>query len=320
VSAPEPHRVPMRIWKETGIDVLTVLAAFWVNFAYRAYLAETGTLTIFLVAVALFAIMALLGAVFSQSFMRRTIVMLVASFALVSFFNDTISILLGAASLIFLFLLAGEVAAQREVENGLKIKFFSVAKAYLRKLITAIVLLVVIFLPKFDPVTQEPLISSRFFDGVFDASITIAGGLYPEIKFGESLQHFLESDATLKVANNPDFAELTPSQQKLVISESVRNAIVELQKSLGKTVDPTQPLRNFIFDFTKKTMGDFVAKTKQWVVITWVVALFFTFRGIGIIFYWMVACFAFLVYQLLLAFKFAKIIYESKQHESIDLT
>jgi len=54
-------------------------------------------------------------------------------------------------------------------------------------------------------------------------------------------------------------------------------------------------------------------------VIAWVILLFLIFRSVGTILYWIVASVAFMLYHLLLAFKFAKVGYEARQHESIEL-
>jgi len=114
------------------------------------------------------------------------------------------------------------------------------------------VLLVVIFLPKFDPVTKEPLFSDRLFKWRFDSSLALASRVYPEVKFESSIQDFLESDATLKIASDPRFQELTLLQQKLVVGEAVRTSIEDWQKYLGKVIAPAQPLKDFIFDIMKK--------------------------------------------------------------------
>jgi len=111
------------VWKEVCIDVLTVLSALWVSFAYRGYLAETVGLTHLLFAMSVFAIFGLLGTIFVRSFVRRTVLALVSSFALVSFFQEALSLLVGSAALVFLLLLIGEMAAYKEIENGLRLKF-----------------------------------------------------------------------------------------------------------------------------------------------------------------------------------------------------
>lgn len=320
VPSRESPGIPVKVWKEVGFDIFTVLCALWFSFAYREYLLDTGGLTHFFVATGFFLMSALLGAIFVKNFTHRFVLAFAVSFALVSFLEGSAQIHIAGALAAFLFILAGEFTARKELENASHVKFFSVARGYLKKLTTALVLVIVIFLPKFDSATGTPIVTERFFGGVFDASIKVAAGLYPEVKFDESLEDFLRTDAELKIQSDPRFRDLLPKERMLVIGEAVRASIADWQKFVGKAIDPSRPLKDFIFELIAKGMNDLATKTKEWIAIAWVVALFMAFRGIGTIYYLFIALVSFGVYHLLIAAKFAKISFIQRPHETVELT
>jgi len=320
IPARESRAIPLRAWKEVGFDFLTILTALWVSFAYRGYLLGTTGLTQFFIATGLFSMCALLGAIFTKNFTHRFVLSLAASFALVSFLPGDAKTHIAGALASFSFFLAGEFTARKELENASHVKFFAVARGYLKKLTTALVLIVIIFLPKFDAETGTPILTERFFGGVFDASIKVASGLYPEVKFDDSLEDFLRTDVELKIQNDIRFRDLLPNERLLVVGEAVRTSIADWQQFVGKAIDPSRPLKDFIFELISKGMNDLALKAKEWIAIAWVVALFMAFRGIGTIFYFLIAFISFGVYQFLIAFKFAKISFIQRPHETIELT
>jgi hypothetical protein len=229
---------------------------------------------------------------------------------------DNKILLLTAGSLV-VFNLWGDIIGHSELDNCLEIRFFKTATPALQKLTTAISLsLLVLYLPQING--SNLFVSQQTFQSFYDWVADSVNSFYPEINFSSSFGSFAQSLVKSELQNNKDFKNLPPGEQGSVIQQSVNKVADSFSKTLGTPVSSDEPLSQVFYNFIVKTMGDLRERFQSWFLVGWLLVVFLIIRGLGTIFYWIIALLSFVVYQLLMAFGFIHILGESRTHEIIE--
>lgn len=305
-------------YKPFVFDVLTVASALFLSYTYRQYLNDKSWVAILLAALVIFAIFSALQVFLTKNLKRRFFVIFLEAVALFGFFYDyNIRLLAVGAGTALGFIFWGEFLGHSELENGLEIKFFKVVKPVLGKTITAVALMfVVIYMPRWS--RGETLISKSNFEGVFDWTAGLANNFYPEVDFSSSFGKLSESLARLELQGNAAFKNLPTTNKELAVKKAAEQVMSNLGKNLGLTVSQEESVSGVFYKFVVKFLNEWRNRLSDWFIIGWAFGVFLIIRGLGTIFYWIVAILSLICYQILLSTGFMHIMGETRTHEVVE--
>lgn len=305
-------------YRQIVFDVLTVISAALFGYVYRQYLVGQASFQLLLWVIVGFSVFTVLQTFLAKEMGRRFFILLLEIGALLAFFYDFDLKFLGAAAGIMLvFSLWGDILGRRELENSLQIRFFRTAKPILKKLTTALaLLLIVLYLPQWH--RSSVFVPEETFQGFFDWAANLTSNFYPNISFNSSFGALTEDLAAAKLAGDPLFRELQPSTRASVLKETADQVAASLSESLGIDILAEDSVSGVFYDFIVKLLEGWRDRFQDVFLFGWVAMVFFILRGFGIIFYWVVGFLAFIVYQILLASGFMRITGETRTHEIIE--
>lgn len=295
-----------------------MFSALAAGYAYSIYLNSALSLPALLAALGVFSVFATLQIFFTKELGRRFLVVILETIAFLAPFYEYDFRLLGAAAVtILIFYFWGTVSARKELENGLKIKFFRASRALLGKLVTALTLaLVILYLQNWDQ--KDLFVSEKTFQSFFAWSADFSGKLYPELTLNSSFDKFAESVTKTQLREDPAFQALTPAAQKTALEQAARQASKGFAEKLGVVVLPDESLGSVVYDVILNTLGGWRDKFQGIFTALWIIAVFLILKGIGSIFSFLVGLVSFLIYQILLASDFAHVAGEAVTKEVIE--
>lgn len=316
VNPEAPARQPY-VYKPFIFDALTVGAAYAAGWAYGQYLGGNIQAAALLGVFGFFAALSALQVFFTKGLGRRFLILVLETAAILfSFYRYDLKFLGAAAGVMLLFRFWGEIRGHTELENGLEIKFFKVAKPALQKLTTALfATLVILYLPQLNQ--ENVFLSKSNFQVFFDWAAGAAKNFYPEINFNSSFSKLAEDLARFELQGNSNFKSLPPPSQESLIQQTAIQVREGLEKNIGKKLLPNEPVSEVLYEFIVEMLARSKNQFPSWFLAIWAIAIFTTIRGFGFIFYWLVGITAFVLYQILLSFGFIHIIGESRTHEVI---
>jgi len=215
------------------------------------------------------------------------------------------------------FLLWGEVATRREMENGLEIQFFRAARGVLNKGVTALVLFgVLVFLPFWS--YDRMFLPQKAFTPIYSWAANVAHGLYPEVSLTGSFSDFVGSLAKFEAKGDFTFINLPETVQSKVL-EQVKGQIAEqMRNKIGVNIGDEQPMHQILYDFLRRIVGNWESRFGQNFLFAWAVIVFLIVRSIAFLGYLVLSILAFFLYQIFLAMDWLKIVGESRIHEKLD--
>jgi hypothetical protein len=215
-------------------------------------------------------------------------------------------------------LTAGVLYGKRELDNSLRISFMKFSGKVLMKTFTVIALAgAIAYGWNFK---TEDIFSGKFIDGVISLSSPIvnyyAPGFTPEMKFSDLLE--ISARRIVTGEKSAEFALMPEALKKQLISQAIQDAQKTVESTFGVRVNLDASFReNVRTVITEKLKGPLEVIPDKYVAIAAMVIVFAFLRGALWLLGWLAAAISFLVYQLLLAVKFAKVYLEPKSKEVI---
>jgi hypothetical protein len=313
-------RAPIQpdFYKSLIFDLLGVLSALGMGYAYSRYLVGQVGLGVLFLVLTVFAAISVLQMFLTKRLSRRFFVLILEAMAMSVFFSSYgLWVLLLAVVSIVLFILWGDALSHSELENRLGIQFFKVARPTLQKMTTAITLaLVILYLPQLSQ--TRTIISVESFKSFFDDINGAVNNFYPEINLTSSVNDLAKSIAEQELQNAAAFSNLSPADKQIVLKQTTDQIVYNIGEQLGITVFGSETPSDLFYKFVNGTLNKWRDVSEYWFVIGWAIAIFIILRGFGAIFYWVVGLIAFLLYQILLAAGFMHIAGETRMHEILE--
>ncbi len=309
---------PRGFYVSIALDAVSVVLAGLTGFLYANYLSYGWHWAWVFLPLAPLAVLSAFSMLLTRKLTRRLGVVALEVVAIFIFFlNLDFVFVLSAAAATYGFMAWGEVLGRQEMENSMELKFLKVIRPQLNKMITALVLMgVLLYLPQWD--AQRSFFSETSFDRLYSFSSSFAGRLYPELNFNSSMETFIRSFARLQLKDDPGFFLLLAPAQERIITESASKLMQSFGQGLNINFSPQQPLSRVFYDFLLDKLKVWEERFGSQFLFAWAVVVFFLLRGVGTLFYWLVAGLAFFLYELALALDWIHLLGESRTHETIE--
>ncbi|MEK7507767.1 MAG: hypothetical protein AAB602_01630 [Patescibacteria group bacterium] len=305
------------IYKPLILDALTIFSALWFGYAYAQFLVG-GSGRALLVSLGIFSILSTIQIFFTKAFKRRILVIVLQTICVLApFYGYAITFLAAAGGIFMFFTVWGELLAYGELENSMEIRFFKAARLSLKKLTTALVLLMIIlYLPQWNE--KRAFIPKENFSSLYAWTAGAARSFYPNIDFNSTVISFTRSFARSQLENDKNFTVLSDANKEAMIQQASNQIAANISSSLGATVSPEDAISDVFYNSILKLLANLKDRFKQSFLLIWALAVFLLIRGFGVIFYWIVMPISFILYELLLTSGFIRIVGISKTHEAID--
>jgi hypothetical protein len=307
-------------YKLTALNTFAIASAVYVSYAYRVYFEGSTSLWVVLLAVALFGVFSVLELFLNKEALRRSVVIALQIAGLLLFFLDEPRQLLTTVFFVLVFLFAwGESDGRKISRSLLSVRFMWTAKFQLKKVITALVLMGVLFyIPFFD--RKQTLIYPSQFDTGFAWGVGVAHNFYPAVKFDGSFAEFRDSFVRSELAGSPEFRALPQSEQAKVVQMKSAEFTDALAKNLGIAINPAGLSRDVFYQSLEATLKNWRKEFGSNFTAAWALTLFLIVQGFGLIFYSLIAFIAYLVYELLIALGAVHVVGETKTSEWVSFT
>ncbi len=305
-------------YKPLILDILTIISALWFGYAYMQFLGGSeGALTL-VISLGIFSIFSTLQIFFTKAFNRRMFIIILQTICiLIPFYGHSITYLAVAAGIYMFFTVWGELLAYGELENNIEIRFFKVARPYLKKLTTALVLLmIVLYLPQWDE--KRAFIPQDSFRSLYGWAAGVTKSFYPDIDFNSTFISLTRSLARVELQKNQEFKSLTEANKETMIQDISNQIATSTSKSLGIAISAEDQTSDVFYNSIVKLFASLKDRFKESFLLVWALAAFLLIRGLGVIFYWIVMLISFILYELLLTSGWIRILGVAKTHEVID--
>ena len=256
------------------------------------------------------------------------------SFIPALFPQPSLILIIGAVVWLWLSLEAAR-RGQKFLENSLTIQFWGTARVVLPRFFSAFVIFlsVLFYLNYFVWGKYNEQIGKDFIFETLRFSESIAQIWVANLSFDKPVQDGLKALAEMELRQQrtslvvrtqsgdftPDYNQLPPVEKAQVLTQVSSELQTYLEKFTGP-LNPQAPLKNAVYDFVKKYVGDFESKTEPWFGMIVTILVFFALRGLTAILSPVARFLAFVIYRFLLAVGFAYISLESRRHEFILLS
>ena len=305
-------------YKPFIFSALGVISAFAVGAAYAQFIADAGDIKLLVASLGIFAIISSLQIFLTKTFGNRiAAIVLQTVFMLLPLLAHNPAYLTATGVVVIFFILWGELLAYGELENGMEIRFFKVLHRFLRKFTTALALFMIIpYLPMWD--AERAFIPKENFQNIYAWAGNAAKNFYPEVDFNSTFIALTRGLARVELQRNPAFRDLSDSGKETIIKQTADQIEENIGKSLGIEISPEDRTSDVFYNSILKLFADLKEKFKESFLFVWGLAIFLIIRGFGTLFYWIVMCISFILYELLLTTRFIHITGISKTHEVID--
>jgi hypothetical protein len=320
VPAPDERAAPAGYYFSIMLDAISVLVAGVFGFAYRRYIAGTGSPWLVIDILLLFGVLVGTQGLLLERGARRFWIIAGQVVAMGVFFYDFDVIFLAAAAFFsFAFFAAGYWDARREMQYTTEIRFFANTRGVIGKFITGILLfMVLLYVPQLTP--QTAFISEGTFSSFFEWSANTVEQWYPGIPLAGTFGDFATALVARELKNNPEFAQLPPQSQGATVATNATAFVASFSQNLGVAIQATDTVSKVAYGFIIKTLTGWHNRFASVFLIGWSVVVFLILRSIGIIFTWIDQLFLGVVYEILLATRVAAVREEPATKETITFT
>ncbi|MBI5147963.1 MAG: hypothetical protein HZA37_02320 [Parcubacteria group bacterium] len=271
-------------------------------------------------ALALFLVFFLLQALLIKNFGRQALVVFLESAAIFAFFYALISptLLFGLTVVFGLFLWAAN-AGKKELENGMKIRFFRVGKTALSKAATALAVAIGIIYYIYAAGAGGFFLSKEAVRQSIVPVSGIIGRFIPGFTMESSVNDIIKNISSVNLENDSRFQTLPSEVRAQLIKEASSQLLKQLSDFLGVSVSGAEKIDGLLHKIAEDnfTKLDPNGKSAAFWIAAAAVAL--TFRGAAFLAVWAAEALAFLAYQFLIVSGAATIALESRSREIIVL-
>lgn len=307
--------------KVNSIGVFGVITALAFSYTFRLFSSSVSSpnFVLFLSAAALFLTALFLKAVFIKQRDRVVFFIVLESLALLSFFIfDSLIFAVSGVVLSLLFCLVACYAGMRELEYGIKVKMWRVARAVLPRGITALSFFIALGYLSLAH-TSAVLISEDTFNWIVLPGDSIVHYFYPQISLNDTFGDVAQKYVLGSLESSPIFLALSADQKIAQTNFALKDLkdLVKKRYFSGIEYKDTDRLSHVLYQsfeaFLLKISGE--QTILMWLVFG--VILFLIIRSLGMIFYFVAALFAILVYEILMASGFGFVTLETVSKETI---
>lgn len=315
---------PAGYYKSIAINTLTVLSAVFLSFCYKVYLGGSLRFGILILSILLFLILTAIETFTIASLQRRSLIIVLETIGLLSFFYDrSDGILFITGGIILLLATFGEIGSRRFISNSLEIRLYKTARMKISQTTTALaIMFVVLFLPKVnvDNINiQNIFITPKGFEAVYSWSSGLINRLYPEIDVNSTIDKLAHDIALFRLEGIEDFKTLTPKDKENSIEEASRQFIKELNNRFQTAITGENATNEVFYKLVIATLEQWKNKFGVWFLSGWLIAFFLIAKGIGYILSIFASFLTFTIMQLLLGVNFIHMAGESRMKENIKL-
>ncbi|MFA5052583.1 MAG: hypothetical protein WC565_00775 [Parcubacteria group bacterium] len=225
-------------------------------------------------------------------------------------------IILAAVSVIILT--EGIWRGKRELDNSLRVSFTKFSGKVLARAFTIIALAIAVSYGW--NFKAEDLFSERFVRGMISVSSPVIGYYAPGFTLNMSFRDFLTISARQSLAR-PDaveFALMPEGQKERLIDQKIADYETMLRDDIGLNIDLDASFEeNFRNAATDKFQDVIETIPSNYLALIATIIIFTAVRGAFWLLGWLVALLSFLIYQLILAIKFAEVYFEPKSKEVV---
>jgi len=237
-------------------------------------------------------------------------------------FNQTLVLAVIAAVII---LCSGGFSARAALDDSLKVHFFRFFNNVLRRgvlalaLFASIIFFNVFSLKPFD--VNNPLFPQAVFEASLKGASRALQGVLQGMDFSLSLREIASKTLDQQIASQPTIAEsITPALRKQLETRVMEEYQTKLEGVLGQKVNPDEKLSDSIYFSVLGKINNASQQTKLIILIICAALVFFGISAISPIIRPIIALLAFIIYEILITFKFCTVVYENKSKETIVLS
>jgi hypothetical protein len=304
-------------WKSIGLDIFSVCAAGLFGYSYYAYLTRALSIWLLLITLMLFAVASAMQVFLAPKNLRRFFVILLESAALIaSFWQDDIKILIITGAIMISALSWGYFSGRVRIQNSVEIPFFSATSNALSKFTTGVLLfMILIYVPQLNG--NALLVSQQNFSTFFDWVAGAIHGFYPDLQLDGTFGNFAQSFSKMELQNNPNFQNLTASQQDAAVQQASDQFIAGFAQNSPSAIAASTPTSDAFYNVVNGLLSGWQNQYSGWFDVGWVTVLFFALRTLGVVFVWAGQFLSLIVYELLLAMGFMKVTEEIHSKEAV---
>jgi hypothetical protein len=309
---------PPGFYKSIILDVVGIISAFFVGYAYFDFLQGEWSIVAPLSMFFLFTVVLTLETLIGKSMWRRVGILLVEVAAmLVPFYAFDVRILGVSIGIAFVLLFAGHLEGHGELTHGTTIRFFRSTHGIVAKSVTASILVAIIL---YLPAASAGLvfIGESGFKDFFDWTASLVANYYPAISFTGSFDDFAKSVAREEFTDNTNFRLMSSDDQNAVLSAAAIQIEQNLSKSLNVNPAPTTLTSDVAYNAIKNLLQEWRSRFSVWFTVAWGIVLFLTLRSIGVVAVWIGQILSMIVYELLLAADIVRIKEEPQTKEVVE--
>ncbi len=243
-------------------------------------------------------------------------------------------VLVLGASLAFVLYFAAARRGRKVLENSIKTNFFETSKSFLAKVLTGFLLMasVVLYLNYFEWGNFTPEMGRRLVAETLAVSEPVVKVVFPGVSFDVTIRDLLRNLAAEQLRNTrfqvpgvsasspeTDFRALPEREQGKLIDQ----AVIQLENVMADrfgSFNPNEKVSDFAYGLVSKYFAS-SASASPWILPAIAIFIFFfASKGILVLFHWLFALLAFLVFKLLILVNFAYYNLETRSREFILLS
>ncbi len=298
----------------------SVLSALALGYAYYAHLASNSSLWFSFAAFLLFAALSSLQVLLQKKTKRRALVVAGETLAFGVWFAYVDPRLLAPAlAAMFVLLLWGYVRSRSEFAYTTEIRFFRATRHAVGKAATAVLVAMILFyLAVMGTGTGSLFVSETAFQPVYDWAAGAINNFYPGVFLGGSFNTFAQSVVQQDLQNNPDYQKLKPAQQASTTASATNDFTRSFAARLGVPITSSTMAADVFYGSIVATLQGARDKMQAWLFLGWAIVVFLILRSIGIVVVWIAQIVALILYEILLASGFMKIVEHQDVKEEIE--
>lgn len=299
-----------------------IVFAFGFSWFFRSFLlsGEWGRL----IAGSLFALGFLVVFTLQTFFIRSNahfaIAFFLQSFALIASFLAFATPIILLFFAVFLLLLSASYGGRKILDNTLKIDFWNISKLIVPKGIIALTLLASVFIPLHLQAHRDELpLSLATFDKMLASSNVFIKRFYQDFDSSQSVEQFARSATERQLATMPQAKNLGPRERELLIENAMQDFYDQLLGYTGTSIDPQKPISVVAYGVLQEKFSGLGNEAKLWMYVILGSIVFVSIASIMMPIRILVALFALIAYETMLALGFAHVAVESRSKEVLIL-
>lgn len=299
---------PVKIGTVCALSVVLAIIAGYLAGRIAGGASDLAAFVLFAVAVIVWVGFSALKAFIVKSLKFGLVTSLLEAGAIWAFLPGRFSPFAVAAALIVFFSLAsGFVKARRDLNDRLKVRFWNAGGAFARSAMTGLALAgTIAILGSFG--FPEIAIPKGVFEFAFVGSDQIIDNFIPGFSSKGSVDEVLRNFAV---------SQLPQGTPEAFISQSVAELKRAIEKSTGIALSGRERVMDALYDLSAGKLAELPPVLKLAAMIVIGLLIFGLAKTAAFILNWFAVLFAYLIYQLLMAFNFMHIVYENRGKEVI---